>query len=197
MLFGEKLRPLSDFLPRVLSHIDGIDVDMVATYTMDSIIQFIRDTKLLTEVICIDLKDCVHSYKLNTTRRIMEVISVRFVVNGQQRPSYQFKYRIEGDVFYLDNLPSCALDARVEIELAVNLPRDCDEVPDVIYEEWVDAVTALTLTKLYLLTDNDWYNPQAAGNQQGLYQQLVKQARFSTVTKHRPLVMRLVNKRRL
>lgn len=197
MLFGTKTRPISDFLPRILSHIDGIDVDMVATYTMDAIIQFLRDTKIMTEIICFDLEECTNSYKLNTANRITEVLSVRFIVNNQQRPNHHFQYRIDGDVFYLDTIPHCAYQARVEVEVAVAPPRDSEEVPDVLYEEWIDAITALTLSKLYLLTDNEWYNPQAANNQNIQYQQLVRQARFSRVTKHKPFNMRLANKRRL
>lgn len=191
------MRPVSDFLPRILSHIDGIDVDMVSTYTMDSIIQFLRDTKLMTEILCIELDECTFSYKLNTANRITEVISVRFIVNNLQRPNHHFQYRVEGDVFYLDTIPHCAHQARVEVEVAVAPPRDSLEVPDVLYEEWVDAITALTLSRLYLLTDNEWYNPQAANNQTVLYQQLVRQARFSRVTKHKPFTMRLANTRRL
>lgn len=197
MLFGTKLRPLSDFLPRILSHIDGVDIDMVATYTMDAIIQFLRDTKIMTEIICFDLDECTTSYKLNTANRITEILSVRFFINGQQRPNRHFQFRISDNTFYLDSVLSCAYQASVEVEVAVAPPRDSDEVPDVLYEEWIDAITALTLSKLYLLTDNEWYNPQAANNQTVLYQQLVRQARFTKMTKHKPFNMRLANQRRL
>lgn len=197
MLFGTKTRPISDFLPRILSHIDGVDVDMVATYTMDAIIQFLRDTKIMTEIICFDLDECINSYKLNTANRITEVLYVRFIVNNQQRPNHHFQYRIDGDVFYIDTTLHCAHQVSVEVEVAVAPPRDSEEVPDVLYEEWIDAITALTLSKLYLLTDNEWYNPQAANNQLVQYQQLVRQARLSRVTKHKPFNMRLANKRRL
>lgn len=197
MLFGEKTRPIADFLPRVLAHIDGIDVDMATTYTMDAAIQFIRDTKILTEIVCFDLDDCTFSYKLTTKRRITEVIAVRFFINGRQQPNHGFAYRIEGDVFYLDTIPHCAHQASVEVELSVAPARDSYELPDWLYEDWVDAVTALTLSRLYLLTDNEWYNPQAAANQYSQYQQFARQARFTKVTKHKPFNMRLANTRRL
>lgn len=197
MLFGTKTRPISDFLPRVLAHIDGIDVDMVATYTMDAIIQFLRDTKIMTEIICFPLESCITSYKLNTANRITEVLSVRIFVNGIQQPNYRVPFRIDGDTFYVDEITKCTQPATVEVEVAVAPLRDSEEVPEFIYEDWIDAVTALTLSKLYLLTDNEWYNPQAANNQVTLYQQLVRQARFTKITKHKPFNMRLVNKRRL
>lgn len=197
MLFGTKMRPISDFLPRILSHIDGIDADMVATYTMDAVLQFLRDTKIMTEIICFPLEECVNSYKLRTVNRITEVLSVRFIINNRQRPAHQFQYRIDNGVFYLEDLPYCAHQASVEVEVAVAPFRDSEEVPEVLYEEWADAITALTLSNLYLLTDNEWYNPQAANNNLTKYQQLARQARFTRITKHKPLFMRLTYKRRL
>lgn len=197
MLFGTRKKSISAFLPRVLSHIDGIDVDMVSTYIMDSIINFLRDTKILTEIFCFSLEECIDSYKITTANYATEVLSVRFFVNGVQRPNHKFKYRIDGDTFYLETPPACIGTVDVEVELAVAPPRDSLEVPEFLYEEWIEAITALTLSKLYLLTDNEWYNPQAANNQMVLYQQFVRQARFTKITKHKPFNMRLTNKRRL
>lgn len=195
-MFGQKTRPITDFLPRILSHIDGIDTDMVATYTMDSIIQFLRDTKVLTEIVCINLEPCKNSYKLNTKYRKTEVMSVRFFVNGREHPTHRFSYRIDGDTLYIDDIKACSMDLSVEIEFTVAPSRDSETVPEFIYEDWVDAITTLTLSKLYLLTDNEWYNPQAANNQVTLYQQLVRQARFTKVTKYKAFQMRLSNRRK-
>lgn len=195
-MIGQKTRPVADFLPRILAHIDGIDTDMVSTYVMDSVIQFVRDTKILTEVICIELDPCVSSYKLHTNNRIIEVLSVRFFSDGScQLPPNTVDYRVQDDTLYVGTIPSCH-KLSIEIELAVAPPRDSDNVPEFLYEEWVDAITALTLSKLYLLTDNEWYNPQGANNQVTLYQQFVQQARFSKVTKHKAFNMRLANIRR-
>lgn len=197
MLHGIKKIPLSAFLPRILIHIDGIDNDIVSTYTMDAIIQFLRDTKLQSEISCIRFQECVMSYAIPTTGYMTEVLSVRFFVNGQQMPNHKFPYRIENNTLYLEGLPACLMTAHAEVELATVPRRDDTEVAEFIYEEWVDAITALTLSKLYLLTDNEWYNPQAANNQHSIYQQLVRQARFTKVTKNKPFQMRLASKRRL
>lgn len=194
-MFGNKTRPVSDFLPRILSHIDGVDTDMVSIYVMDAIIQFLRDTKILTEIVCVNLEPCIKSYKLHTKYRISEIVSVRFFSNGQRLPPNSVEYRVQNDVLYVNLYPSC-FKLTAEIELAVAPPRDSEEVPDIIYEEWIDAITALTLSKLYLMTDNEWYNPQAANNQVIQYQQLIRQARFTNITKHKPFQMKLANKRR-
>ena len=196
MLFGDNTRPISDFLPRVLAHIDGVDVDMAGTYAMDAVIQFLRDTKTLKEIVCFKLVECVNSYKINTKNRITEVLSVRIFIDGSLQPSHFYQFRIEDSTFYIDDIPFCASSVDVEIEVAVAPYRDSDCVPDFVYEDWSDAITALTLAKLYLLTDNEWYNPQAANNQMLIYQQLVRQARFTNITKHKPFNMRLSNIRR-
>lgn len=190
MLFGTKKRPVSDFLPRVLAHIDGIDSNMVSTYIMDAVIQFIRDTKVLTEIQCITLEPCIESYKLHSDNYITEILEVRFFANGKLLDRTMFSYRVDNGTLYV--APSCICDkVTVEVEFCVTPSRDSDEVPDFIYEEWVDAITALTLSKLYLLTDNQWYNQAASNNQLSIYQQLCRQARISRITKHKPLNIRL------
>lgn len=194
-MFVTKTRPITDFLPRVLAHIDGIDTDMVATYLMDAIIQFLRDTKIMTEVVCITLDSCINSYKLHTNNHISEILSVRFFSSGNQLPPKSVEYRVQDDTLYVTIYPS-SFKITAEVEVAVAPFRDSSEVPDFLYEEWVEAITALTLSKLYLITDNEWYNPQAANNQMVQYQQLVRQARFTNITKHKPFNMRLSNKRR-
>lgn len=195
-MFGQKTRPITDFLPRILAHIDGIDTDMVQTYVMDSIIQFLRDTKVLTEVICLELDPCTPSYKLHTNHRITEVLFMRFFSgDNYQLPANTVDYRVQGDTLYVGTIPPCHR-LTVEIEVAVAPNRDSEVVPEFLYEDWVEAITALTLSRLYLLTDNDWYNPQAANNQMSIYGQLIRQARFSNITKHKPFKMRLSNLRK-
>lgn len=194
MLFGTKTRPISDFLPRITIHIEGIDTDMVASYIADAIVQFLRDTKCLTEIVCLELEPCVNSYKLNTKNRIIEVKSVRFYVGGVRYPTHNFQFRIDGDILYVQPCNVCG-KVEVEVELVTNLSRDMEYVPEFIYEDWVEAITHLTLANLYQQTDNDWYNPTAANNRMTQYQQLVNKAMFSNVTKHKPFQMRLSNKR--
>lgn len=196
MLYGEKTRPVADFLPRVLIHIDGIDVDLATTYIMDSIIHFAREAKVLTERMCIDLDPCLDSYKVHTKHRILEVMLARLFVDGVQRSTKEFDFRIEGDTLYTPMVGTCG-HHMLELTFVVAPERDSLEVPDIFYEDWVEPIVALTLSKLYLLTDNEWYNPQASANQQVLYQQLVRRAHFSRISRHKPFQMRLDNKRRL
>ena len=77
MLFGQETRPIADFLPRILAHIDGVDEEMVAILAMDAVIQFVRDSQILSEVVCVTLEPCIESYKLHTRLRPYEVLALR------------------------------------------------------------------------------------------------------------------------
>lgn len=193
-MFGQKTRPVEDFLPRILAHVDGVDVDMAKAFVVDSAIQFCRDTGVLRELLCLKLDPCRQSYKLHTRYRIIQIHSVRFFSNGMRVHQHATAYYVQDDTFYTTHTSPYA-NLTAEVELVVAPARDSDSLPDFLYEDWADAVSALTLSKLYLLTDNAWYDPQAANNQISLYNQLVRQARFTKITKHRPFQMRLVNRR--
>lgn len=194
-MFGEKLRPVADFLPRVMIHIDGVDMDLATTYIMDSIIHFARETKILSETVCIDLEPCRASYKIHTKRRRSELLFAKLFINGHMQNTDEFAYRVDGDTLYTPEIPPCG-DYMMELTFATVPDRDTLEVPDIFYEDWVEAIVALTLSKLYLLTDNEWYNPQAAASQLQIYQQQVNRAMIVRITRHKPLRMRLKNKRR-
>lgn len=188
-----KTRPVKDFLPRILSHIDGIDRDMVVSYVADAAIQFLRDTNLLTEIVCIDLENCINSYKIHTDYRINDIKSVRFLVNNERVATERFDYYIQDDVIYIDPVFE---GIKVEIEVGVLPYRDSEELPEFLYEEWVEPIIELTLARLFLLKDNEWYNQSLAQAHLAIYEQFVRQARFSKITKHKPFTMRLLNKRR-
>lgn len=200
MLTGETERPLSDFLPRVLAHIDGVDVDMAGAFLVDAAIQFSKDTKLLSEVVCVGLEDCTTSYRLPFRNRPTEILSVRVFRDDVLIAPQYFHYRVElgggSAVLYIQSAPDCGC-WRVEVEALIQPTRDSDTLPAVLYEDWIEALSALTLARLYLLTDNQWYNPQAAANQMNIYDSHRRQALVRRITRNRPLQVRLANMRRL
>lgn len=196
MLFGEKTRPVSDFLPRVMIHIDGVDVDLATSLIMDAIIHFARDSKVLSETVCIGLDPCIDSYKIHTRARILEVLSARLFVDGEMVNTDEFAYRIEGDTLYTPKVPACG-HHMMELTFSTAPLRDSLEVPEVLYEDWIEAIVALALYKLYLMTDNEWHNPTQAAIQMRNYEQILKRARVTRITRHKPLRVRLKNLRRL
>ena len=86
---------------------------------------------------------------------------------------------------------------QIEVELSVVPERDSDEVPAVIYEDWVEPVVAYALARLYRQVENQWYNNPAAEEQLRIYQEFVRKANINRVTKNKPLQMRLAARRGL
>lgn len=194
MLFGQPTKPISDFLPRLLAHIDGVDVDMATTYLMDAAIQFARESRVLREILCVELVPCQTSYRVETKWRTAEVLTARLFSCGHQIPMDGFTYHVEDGVLYTREVkPREKL--LLELEFATTPRRDEMLVPAFFYEDWVEAVVALALSRLYLQTDNQWYNQGAANTQMQIYQQALRAARFSRITKHKAFSMRLRNQR--
>lgn len=196
MIFETKLVPISVFLPRIRIHIEEIDDGLVETFLTDAIIKFLRDTKIFTETFCIPLDACKNSYKIVSAFPITEIQSVIFHSNGRIINADKILYRIYADTLYVENLPPFVEDLTADVKAILTIPRDSYDIPEFLFEEWLEPIIALTLSKLYLITDNEWYNRPAAETQLGLYERYIKQVNFSKITKYKPLHITLSNKRR-
>lgn len=196
MIFETKLVPISVFIPRVKIHIEEIDDGLVEAFLSDAIIKFLRDTKIFTETFCIPLDACKNSYKIVSAFPITEIQSVIFHSNGTRINADKILYRIYENTLYVENLPPFVENLTADVKVVLSIPRDSDEVPEFLFEEWLEPILALTLSKLYLITDNEWYNRPAAETQMSLYERYIKQVNFSKITKYKPLHITLSNKRR-
>lgn len=198
MLFGQETRPVTDFLPRIRAHVEGADEEMLQVLAMDAIIQFVRDSQILSEIICVTVEPCIDSYKLHTRLRPYEVLALRIFQHGRQISFHDFPAWVERDfkTLYIDQ-QVCQPGMQVEVELSVVPERDSDEVPAVIYEDWVEPVVAYALARLYRQVENQWYNNPAAEEQLLIYQEFVRKANINRVTKNKPLQMRLAARRGL
>lgn len=196
MIFENKLVPISVFIPRVKIHIEEIDDGLVEAFLSDAIIKFLRDTKIFTDTFCIPLDACKNSYKIISAFPIIEVQSVIFHSNGTRINADKILYRIYENTLYVENLPPFVENLTADVKVVLTIPRDSDEVPEFLFEEWLEPILALTLSKLYLITDNEWYNRPAAETQMSLYERYIKQVNFSKITKYKPLHITLSNKRR-
>ena len=191
-----KYRLIKDFMPRVLAYVDGADPQIVKAFISDAVIQFLRDTKLTSEEVCLDIDPCIHSYKIKTRLPIMEILQIKFFVGGRRYPSVLFSYTIKGNTFYFDYAAAVAGKIRVELEVLTYPPRDSEKVPAIVYEEWQDAIAAYALYKLFLMPNTDWTSTQAAGIQLEAYNKLRMQALVTRVSKGKPMQVKLLNKRK-
>ena len=198
MLLGQETRPVTDFLPRIRAHVEGADEEMLQVLAMDAVIQFARDSQILSEIVCVTVEPCIDSYKLHTRLRPYEVLALRIFQHGRQISFHDFPAWVERDfkTLYIDQ-QSCQPGMQVEVELSVVPERDSEEVPSVIYEDWVEPVVAYTLARMYRQVENQWYNNPAAEEQLRIYQEFVRKANINRVTKNKPLQMRLAARRGL
>ena len=196
MLYGEKFVDVDKFLPRIQSSIDGIDTDMAISYIMDAVIQFCRESQLIRRVKCINLECCTTSYPLEVSpnERLSELMAVRVFSNGCAIEQ-EVNYYIDNDVLYVHETPHMN-GLTLEVEYTVVPKRDSTVIPEVIYEDWVNAVTHLAFSGLYSLGDMEWANLTVADYHARQYQTYLRQARFHTITKHKPIKMKLRPHRR-
>lgn len=196
MLYGEKFVDVDKFLPRIQSSIDGIDTDMAISYIMDAVIQFCRESQLIRRVKCINLECCTTSYPLEVSpnERLSELMAVRVFSNGCASEQ-EVNYYIDNDVLYVHETPHMN-GLTLEVEYTVVPKRDSTAIPEVIYEDWVNAVTHLAFSWLYSLGDMEWANLTIADYHARQYQTYLRQARFHNITKHKPIKMKLRPHRR-
>ena len=198
MLLGQETRPVTDSLPRIRAHVEGADEEMLQVLAMDAVIQFVRDSQILSEIVCVTVEPCIDSYKLHTRLRPYEVLALRIFQHGRQISFHDFPAWVERDfkTLYIDQ-QVCQPGMQIEVELSVVPERDSEEVPSVIYEDWVEPVVAYTLARMYRQVENQWYNNPAAEEQLRIYQEFVRKANINRVTKNKPLQMRLAARRGL
>lgn len=190
---GTPTRPLTDFLPRLQATLGVVDNDMALSYLMDAVVQFCRESRLIRKVECIDVESCTFSYllkKLNKDERLSEVIDVRFYNDGCHNTHSNIKYYVTDNAIYFEDLPPCQ-KGTIEVEYSVVPRRDSELVYDVLYEDWLEAIIHLALSKLYRLTDMEWVDFNIAISHAREYENILKASRFHTITKHKGLHLRL------
>ena len=79
----------------------------------------------------------------------------------------------------------------IEVEYTVVPKRDSELVYDVLYEDWLEAIVHLALSRLYRLTDMEWVDFGIANVHQQEYEKILRASRFHTITKHKGLHLRL------
>lgn len=185
----DDLISVDKFIPRIEASIGGADHDMLRSYIVDACIQFAMETKCFSEVLCVELRDCVDSYVLSTPYLITEISNVRFF-NGATRVS-SLQYYVEGDTLYVDGVNG----VRAEVELCLAPLRDSEYVPAVFYELWAEGVVGLTLYKLCNLGEQEFFNQRIGNAGFVQYQQVRSKALANRITRRMALKPRLLNMR--
>ena len=193
LLYGNPERPLADFLPRLQATLGVVDSDMAMSYLMDAVVQFCRESRLIRRVECIPLDKCTFSYRikqLDKNERMSEVVDIRLFDDGCAKHHSNLKYYVTDNAIYFEDLPTCH-KGTIEVEYTVVPKRDSELVYDVLYEDWLEAIVHLALSRLYRLTDMEWVDFGIANFHQQEYEKILKASRFHLLTKHKGLHLRL------
>lgn len=67
--------------------------------------------------------------------------------------------------------------ARFEVRYAWAISRDDCDVPDELYEQWMEAVKAAALAQLYRMPKQEWFNPQMAADAEHTYSVELRKAK--------------------
>lgn len=190
-------RPIDDFLPRVTANVNSIDQDMVRSFVTDAVIQFCRESRLIKRFATFFIEPCISTYllpEIDKHERVSEITGFKLFHAGQHVPHLDVPYYVDdSNTLHINNLPNWQKMA-VQVSYSVVPKRDSELVYEVLYEDWVDAITHLTLHKLFMLSGTDWFNPNLAELHHRQYQQLLKAARVHNISKHNHLNVQLAPK---
>lgn len=173
------MKDVSDFEPFVLAYVPFIPSEIIQHAIRETIIEFLRETRIATATIELETQEKVADYMLEMPdcRRIVKVKDVHITPvscsgreNWQKLRTGEFgDYDIElrhGDHPIIVFREPYKKPHRVRVEYVWTLSRDECGIPDFIYEDFMSGVVAGTLLRLALLPDG-----QTLGNTIPLHQQ--------------------------
>lgn len=160
------MKSIEDFEPFVAAYATFIPSEIIQHSIRETIVEFMRETKIARDTTEIETQEKVHDYILDIDecRRIVKVQRVEISpqhCSGREHWSHlrqgdDADYTIElrrGDhpiIIFRDEYKK---PHKVRIEYSWALGRDTCDIPDFIYEDFMDAIVAGTLGRLAMLPD--------------------------------------------
>ena len=162
------MKTIEDFEPFVLAYSPYIPQELVQHAIRETIVEFMRETKCAKDVLMVETQEKVPDYMLEVPdcRRIVKVTSVqesplhcsgREVWRQLQQGTdcdYTVELRMgEHPVILLRDAPRKPTKLKVEYVWAIG--RDDCDVPDFIYDDYMQAVVNGALVRLAMLPEQD------------------------------------------
>ena len=168
------MKTVEDFEPFVLAYAPFVPQEIIQHAIRESIVEFMRETRIANETMELETQEKVPDYIMEVPdcRRIVKVNSVEWTqshCSGRERWE-QLQNGDDGDYIIELRRGECPIIVfadppkkphRVRIDYAWTIGRDDCDIPDFIYEDFMQAIVAGTLIRLASLPD-----------QQGLAQQI-------------------------
>lgn len=181
------MRSVSEFEPFVLAYVPYVPSEIVQHSIRETIVEFMRETRIATASLSVTTQEKVPDYMLEVPdcRRIVKVKSVSMSpvkCSGQEHwnaldsSEYKVELRLgEHPIIVLDNPPKNP--HKLSVEYVWTIGRDDCDIPDFIYEDYMQAIVAGTLVRLGMLPGNERLSNQVSAHQQ-IYHNAVVNAKL-------------------
>lgn len=172
------MKTIEDFEPFVLAYVPYLPQEIIQHAIRESIVEFLRETKIARAIMEVETQDKVPDYILEVPdcRRIVKTHFVEISpshCSGRERWDALYggengDYRIElrrGDfpIIILSDPPKKPHKLRIDYSWTIG--RDDCDVPDFVYEDFMQGIVAGALLRLSILPDQ-----QALVQQTSLHQ---------------------------
>ena len=154
--------------------------------TREAIVRFMRESQIILDILCVEGQCGVVDYPLQMPE-CRNLVGIESVAIGDLSDITEFPEYATGVKFrdwhkddrhnaiVLHHDPKEGTPIRVLYSWAIQ--RDDCEVPDAIYEEWMEAVKAAALAELLLMPKQEWTSPGTAALQETRYQVELRRAK--------------------
>lgn len=172
------MRTVEDFEPFVIAYAPYLPKDVLQHAIRESIVEFLRETKIANDVLELETQEKVHDYIMEVPdcRRIVKVNTVEWTLahcNGREnweklRAGEHGAYHIElrrGDYPIIIFSDPPKKTHKVRIDYAWTIGRDDCDVPEFVYEDYMRGIVAGALLRLAGLPDQQLLAQQIQINQ--------------------------------
>lgn len=167
------MKTIEDFEPFIIGYVPFLPQEFIQHAIRESIVEFLRESRVANDTMELNTQEKVPDYILEVPdcRRIVKINSVKWTqifANGREQwerltTGDEGDYRIElrrGDfpIIILTDPPKDPY--RISIDYSWTIGRDDCDVPDFVYEDYMQPVVAGTLMRLATLPDQQHLIPQ-------------------------------------
>ncbi len=158
---------IADFEPFVLQYAQYVPSEILQHNIRESVNAFMRETKIARDYLEFDTQEKVHDYILEVgdCRRLLKVHKVEIAEVHRSGREHWSELRAgdEGDYtveLRMGNYPIIVFreeykkPRKVKVYYSWSIARDDCDVPDYIYEDFMDAIVSGTLTRLAYIPNN-------------------------------------------
>lgn len=162
------MKTIADFEPFVLGYVPYLPQEIIQHAIRESIVEFLRESRVAKDAMVVETQEKVPDYILEVPdcRRIVKVTSVSQSLSQSQCSGLEhWKHLVSGDegdytvelrkgehpIIVLTDPPR--KPNRLRIEYVWTIGRDDCDVPDFVYEDYMQPIVAGTLMRLASLPD--------------------------------------------